>query len=52
MQFPSCSKTDKISAPIKPSFDATKQPKIELIYNGNTFDYNPHPVVSEEDKTD
>ncbi len=51
MQFPSCSKADKLPAPIKPSSDPTEQPKIKLIYNGNTFDYNPRPVVSKEDKS-
>jgi hypothetical protein len=52
MQFPSCSKADKVFAPIKLSSNATKQPKIKLIYNGKTFDDNPRPVVSKEGKTD
>jgi Domain of unknown function (DUF4278) len=31
----------------------TNQPKIKLIYRGNTFDYIPRPeIVSEENETD
>ncbi len=54
MKFTSCSKAHKIPAAIKHGSDSTTQPKIKLIYNGNTFDYIPRsPVVaSEDDKKD
>jgi len=40
-------------APIQLVSDSTDQPKIQLIYRGNTLDYTPRPVVvSEEVETD
>lgn len=49
--FPS--KASEIPTPIKHGSDVKEQPKIKLIYNGNTFDYIPRPVVvCKEDKKD
>ncbi len=43
----------EVPAPILVDSNSTTQPKIKLIYRGNTFDYTPRPVViSEEIKTD
>lgn len=40
-------------APIQLVSDSTEQPKIKLIYRGNTLDYTPRPVVvSQEVETD
>ncbi len=52
MKFTSRSKAYEIYAPIEPGCDSTERPKIKLIYNGNTFDYIPRPVVSQEDRAD
>jgi hypothetical protein len=42
-----------VPAPVQIGSDATEQPKIKLIYWGNTIDYVSPPVVdSEVDKTD
>jgi Domain of unknown function (DUF4278) len=42
----------EVPDPIQLDSDSSEQPKIKLIYRGNTIDYVPHPVVPEEDKTD
>jgi hypothetical protein len=43
----------EVPAPTQPSLESTDQPKIKLIYRGNTFDYIPRPaMISEEDETD
>ena len=45
-------KASEVSTPIKHGFNVKEQPKIKLIYNGNTFDYIPRPVMCQEDKKD
>ncbi|MBW4550127.1 MAG: DUF4278 domain-containing protein [Aphanocapsa sp. GSE-SYN-MK-11-07L] len=40
----------EVPAPVQQGSDATDQPKIKLIYRGNTIDYVPPLVVSEVDK--
>jgi hypothetical protein len=48
-----CGNPYEVPAPIQLGSDSTAQPKIKLIYRGNTFDYTPRPVVvSEEVETD
>jgi Domain of unknown function (DUF4278) len=43
----------EVPAPIQPSSSPTDQPKIKLMYRGNTYDYTPRSiVVSEADTTD
>ena len=42
----------EIPAPIQLDYDSTKQPKIQLIYRGNTLDYILCLVIWESDKTD
>ena len=43
----------EVPAPIELDYDSTEQPKIQLIYRGNSLDYIPCPVVNWElDKTD
>lgn len=43
----------EVPAPIPLDYDSTEQPKIQLIYRGNSLDYIPCPVVNWElDKTD
>ncbi len=42
----------EVPAPIQLDYDSTKQPKIKLVYRGNTLDYIPSPVIWESDKTD
>jgi hypothetical protein len=39
----------EVPAPIQLGSDSTEQPKIKLIYRGNTFDYTPCPVVVSEE---
>ena len=54
MKLNSRSKAYKIPAPINHDSNSTEQPKIQLTYNGNTFDYISRPpvVFSEDDKKD
>ncbi len=53
MHFTDRGNSYEVPAPVQQGSDATDQPKIKLIYRGNTIDYvSPPVVVSEVDKTD
>lgn len=43
----------EVPALIQFGFNSTEQPKIKLVYRGNTLDYIPRPlVIGESDRTD
>lgn len=42
----------EVAAPIQLIPDSREQPKIQLIYRGNTLDYIPRLMIWESDKTD